>query len=266
MAISTSTEALIALQKNKIKNDIKQKEQVEYTKNGFSIDLGAEGKFDFPAVSEILTWYDEPIEKIDKKIHQLNVQIVDLQNQILSVGQSANVCGCGGSVGFGTDESGNFTGEVFFSGINTITVYADTVTYRGWSYTSPNPFDEINGNLTGSNAGIGTETLTGISSIGIYYGDVGIARTDIDLFPICPGITECDSYPIQISALESQITPLRNERNSLINKVNYLKSERGKYKIRDYGFNVQLETLNSEINSSQSLINFLENPSNEEWL
>jgi hypothetical protein len=260
MAISTSTEALIALQKNKIKNDIKQKEQVEYTRNGFSIDLGADGRFDFPAVSEILTWYDDPIEKIDNRIYEINVQIVDLQNQILAVGQSANICGCGGSVGFGT------TGVPFFSGINTVTVYADTVTYRGWSYTSPNPFDAINGTLSPSNAGIGTETLTGISSIGIYYGDVGIARTNIALFPICPGITTCDSYPIQIAALESQITPLRNERNSLISKVNYLKSERSKYKIRDYGFTAQLETLNSEISSAESLIDFLESPSNEEWL
>ena len=260
MGISTNTEALIAFQQQKIRTDKKQKEEVEYTMRGFSFEFSNGETYNFPAINDVMNWYDDPAKKIDKRIYDLNVQIVNLQNQILAVGQAANDCGCGGSVGFGS------TGNSFFVGFNTITVYADTVTYRGWSYTSPNPFEEINGTLTGSNSGIGTETLTGITSIGVYYGNVGVARTFIDLFPICPGVTTCSGYPPQIAALEAQIAPLQAERNSLLSKVNYIKSERAKYEIREYGYNAQMETLNNEITSSTNLINFLQDPSNEEWL
>jgi len=260
MAISTNTEALISIYQQTISSNTDQIAQVEATETGFSSQLPDGTSFKLYGIQETLNYFGEPIQKIDARIVELNTQIAGLQSTILNVGQTANSCGCGGSVGFGT------TGVPFFLGINTTTVLQDSVTYRGYSFTSPNPFSAISGTLTSVNAGIGTEDLTSQSSIGIYYGDVGIARTNISIFPICPGVTDCDSYPIQIAALESQITPLKNERNSLINKVNYLKSERSKYKIRDYGFTAQLETLNSEINSAESLIDFLESSSNEEWL
>jgi hypothetical protein len=260
MGISTETEALIEFHKAKIKNDQKQKEQVAFTMEGFSFNLPDGEVYNMPNATELVSWYDNPSEKIDKKIYDLNVQIVDLQNQILAVGQSANACGCGGAIGFTT------TGIPFFIGINTITAYADTVTYRGWAYTSPNPFEEINGTLTESNSGIGTETLTGVTPIGVYYGNVGVARTNINISPICPGVTTCTQYSTQIAALEAQIAPLQAERNALLPKVNYVKSERGKYKIREFGYNVQMQTLTNEINSSNSLVNFLQDPANEEWL
>lgn len=261
MGISTSTEALIAFQEKKIAKDKEQKQQVAETEKGYSFDLGESyGTFKFEANSEVLSWYEEPIEKLDKRIYEINVQIVNLQNQILAIGQSANTCGCGGKVGFGS------TGVGFFLGINTITVYADTVTYRGWTYEYPTPFVQTSGNLTASNSGVGTENLTGQVSIGVYYGNIGIARTNIDLFPICPGVTTCSPYPPQITALQNQISPLQSERNDLISKVNFLKSERAIYKIREYGYNSQKILLNQQINQSEGLINFLKDPSNEEWL
>lgn len=261
MGISTNTEALIAFQEKKIRNDIKQKDQVAETEQGFSFELGGDfGTFTFEANTEVLGWYDEPIKKLDKRIYDLNVQIVNLQNQILAVGQAANDCGCGGATGFSTE-----TGP-YFIGINTITVYADTATYRGWTYGFPTPFTQISGNLTASNSGIGTENLVGQVSIGVYYGNIGVARTYIDLFPICPGVTSCTQYPPQITALQNQITPLQAERNDLISKVNFLKKERGTYEIREYGYNSQKSLLNQQIDQSQSLISFLKDPANENWL
>ena len=560
MEFRSPKECLLSLYQDKVKSDNEQIKQIEQTESGFSIQLPDGTNFELPAIQDTLDCFTDPINKIDTRIVTLNNQIVDLQNSILQVGQTANSCGCGGSVGFGS------TGVPFFIGINTVTVYADSLSWRGWSYTSPNPFSEISGNLsvgidfaitsaeytigpttypvrgylyvppisstsvdvivlyhgtisnttttvleaasnfmgiakdnirlkdkiifsvaypqdaiptansldgtyggignagflfednlpfaraallwaknslnsymasqglnksinrvfmfghsqggslvhklntlestdgvianapgpirldltcqnqesiglvgagkpitlqnavcqklynvygsaftssqyfdrsvqayttglisptlyiqgqqdttgagnqidwintlfadvesqvvsdgkggllkvqgghdafvnnpiaqqairdfvesTGSDVtmtaagtvGLGTEDLVGQSLIGIYYGNVGVARTTL---PICPGITTCDAYPSQIASLQAQITPLRSERNSLIGKVNYLKSERSKYEIRKYGFNRQKEELNADIASSNAVLNFLNDPANEEWL
>jgi len=257
MAISTNTEALISIYQQTISSNTDQIAQVEATETGFSSQLPDGTSFKLYGIQETLNYFGEPIQKIDARIVELNTQIAGLQSTILNVGQTANSCGCGGSVGFGT------TGVPFFLGINTTTVLQDSVTYRGYSFTSPNPFSAISGTLTSVNAGIGTEDLTSQSSIGIYYGDVGVARTTL---PICPGVTDCTGYATSITNLTNQITPLQSERNALITKVNYLKKERIRYSIREYGFNRQKEELNAEIGVSNSIINFLQDPANEEWL
>jgi hypothetical protein len=257
MAISTNTEALISLHEEKIANDIKQKEQIQYTQDGFTIDVPNGEPFKLYGITEVLQYYNEPVEKLDKAIYDYNQRIVGLQNTILDVGQSANDCGCGGFVGFTT------LGVPFFVGINTITAYQDDLNYRGWSYTSPNPFSETSGTLTSVNAGIGTEDLIVQSSIGVYYGDVGVARTTL---PVCPGVTNCTGYATSITNLSSQVSTLQSERNALIVKLNYMKSERSRYEIRQYGFESQKAALDAEIASSASLISFLQNPANEQWL
>jgi hypothetical protein len=263
MAISTSTEALISLYQQKVESDTEQIQQVIYTENGFTTTLSNGEEFKLYGVQETLDYFDAPIKKIDNKIVEINAKIVGLQNTILDVGQSANDCGCGGATGFNTSGTFPFTYTPFFLGINTITVYADTIPYRGYSYTSPNPFSEINGNLTSVNVGIGTEDLVGQSSLGVYYGNVGIARTTL---PICPGVTDCTGYATSITNLTSQITPLQTERNDLITKVNYLKKERSRFEIRKYGFDRQKEELNAEIATSNTIISFFQDPANEEWL
>ena len=265
MAISTSTEALISLYEQKIESDTEQIVQVVYTENGFTTELPGGESFKLYGVQETLDYFDVPIEKIDTRIVELNTQIVGLQNTILSVGQAANDCGCGGATGFTTSGIFPFTYTPFFLGINTVTVYADTIPYRGYSYTSPNPFAEINGTLNSGNVGVGTEDLTGQSSLGVYYGNVGVARTTLPV-PSCPTVTSCTGYATSITNLTNQITPLQTERNDLIVKVNYLKKERSRFQIRKYGFDRQKEELNAEIATSNAIISFFQDPANEEWL
>jgi hypothetical protein len=257
MTISTSTEALISLYQQKINSDVEQKEQITYTENGFTYSLPSGEEYKLYGIQETLQYFNEPIEKIDKKIIEINNKIVGLQNTILDVGQTANSCGCGGGVGFST------LGVSFFVGLNTITVTADTIPYRGYSFTSPNPFSEISGTLISSNVGIGTEDLVGSTSLGVYYGNVGVARTTL---PICPGVTNCTGYATSISNLDNQVTSLQTERNDLITKVNYLKKERTRFQVRKYGFDRQKEELDAEINTSNTIISFFQDPANEEWL
>ncbi len=257
MTISTSTEALIEFYQKKAESDTEQIQQVIYTENGFTTTLPTGETFKLYGVQETLDYFKNPIEKLDTRILELNNQIVGLQNTILNVGQTANTCGCGGSVGFGS------TGVSFFIGINTVTVTADTLNYRGWAYTSPNPFSETSGTINSGNVGVGTEDVIGSTTLGIYYGDVGVARTALT---ICPGVTTCTGYATSITNLSSQISSLQTQRNDLIVKVNYLKKERSRFEIRKYGFERQKEELNAEINASNSIINFLQDPANEQWL
>lgn len=266
MAISTSTEALISLYQQKVESDTEQITQVTYTENGFTTQLANGDQFRLYGVQETLDYFDAPIEKLDARIVQLNTQIVGLQNTILNVGQTANSCGCGGATGFTTSGNVPYTYTPVFVGVNTTTVYADTLTYRGYSYTSPNPFSATNGTLSSGNVGVGTEDLTGQSSLGVYYGNVGVARTDINVNPICPGVTACTGYATSITNLTNQITPLQTQRDDLIVKVNYLKKERSRFQIRKYGFDRQKEELNAEIATSNAILSFFQDPANEEWL
>jgi prefoldin subunit 5 len=246
MAISTNTESLISFYNQKISLDTEQIKQVEYTEQGFSIQLPNGGEYKLPAIEESIGYFAEPTEKLDKRIVELNNQIVGLQNTLLDVRQTANSCGCGGPIGF-----------------DTITSYADTAIYRGYTYTSPNPFEEIDGTLTSGNAGIGTESLFGITEIGVYYGNIGIAAT---ILPICPGVTNCTGYATSESNLNAQISALQSERNALAQKVNVLKNNRSEFEVRRYGFNASKEALNVQIQSTNSIISFLQDPANDEWL
>ena len=245
MAITTTTEALISLYQQEIRSNTEQIQQVITTENGFTVPLQDGSEYKLYGIQETLEYFNGPINKLDAKIIEINVKIVGLQKTILSVGQTANDCGCGGL------------------GINTITAYADGLQYRGYTYTSPNPYAEIDGTLNTGNIGIGTEDIIVPISLGVYYGDVGVARTTL---PVCPGVTNCTGYATSISNLNSQITPLQTERNGLMQKLNFLKAERSQFQIRKYGFDRQKEDLNKEISSSNSIISFLQDPANDEWL
>jgi len=262
MAISTNTEALISLYQQKISLDEEQIKQVEYTEQGFSIQLPGGGEYKLPAIEESIGYFTEPTQKLDKRIVELNNQIVGLQNTLLQVGLAANDCGCGGLTGFSTSGTFPYIFTPFVFGPKT-TVNADTAIYRGYTYTSPNPFQEINGTLTSGNAGIGTESLFGVSFIGDYYSNIGVARTTL---PVCPGVTTCAGYATSETNLNSQIAALQAERNALAQKVNILKDNRSEFEVRRYGFNASKEELNAEIQSTNSIISFLQDPANDEWL
>jgi hypothetical protein len=45
-----------------------------------------------------------------------------------------------------------------------------------------------------------------------------------------------------------------------------LKSERSRFQIRKYGFDRQKEELNEEIANSNTIVSFLQDPANDEWL
>lgn len=307
MAISTSTEALIGLyqQENSQSTDqIKQVEDLET--NGYDLNLQNGDSFRIYGIQETLNFFNEPIEKIDTRIVELNTKIVGLQNTILAVGQAANACGCGGTgikvwqpttaytageyvsttagnvyliasngtsgasepshttgtVGIYTFVSSGYTGLGYLS-LSDTTVVNDAIPYRGYAYTSPNPFAATSGTLTLGNVGVGTENLITTSTIGTYANDVGIARTTL---PICPGVTDCTGYATSITNLSNQITTLQTERNGLITKSNYLKSKRSTYEIREFAFSNQKTELNAQISSNNDIITFLQDPANEEWL
>ena len=262
MAISTQTAALLELYNQKINLDNQQLTQVNYVQSGYTIQtgIGSTEKIKVWGPQEIIENYTPPIQRLDNRILELNNQILTLQNEILVVGQSANTCGCGGSVGFST------LGVPFFVGINTVTVPGDNLNYRGYTFTAPNPFAAVGpSSITSGNVGIGTEDIIIQSSLGVYYGNVGVARTTLPV-PSCPTVTSCAGYATSITNLTSQISTLQTQRNDLMVKVNYLKSARASYELQNYSYNQSKIQINNSIGISSSIISFLQDPANSEWL
>ena len=150
MAISTQTEALLDLYNQKLSLDTQQLSQINTVQSGYTImtGIGSTDQIKIWGPTSVIENYNLPIQKLDNKIIEINDQIVNLQNQILTVGQAANAVGCG------------TTGIFFFTplGFSTVTVYEDQLKYRGYTFTSPNPFAPIGGNLITSNSGLGTQS------------------------------------------------------------------------------------------------------------
>lgn len=245
MSISTQTGALIDLYNQKISLDKKQLDQVTSVQNGYTITTGV-GASDYIKIwgpSEIIENYNYPIKKLDNKIVELNANISNLQSQVLSVGQAANSVGCG--------STGYFIGTSFVPNTTT-TVNQDNLNYRGYSYTFPNPFSQINGILSNTNLGIGTQNYITQSSIGSYYDFTGIGS--------------CVGYATSITNLNNQIVGIQSTRDDLINKVNFLKLGRSQYELQNYAYNQSKEQINTSIGISSSIISFLEDPNNKEWL
>ena len=259
MPISTQTEGLLNLYNQKIELDQKQLGQVTTVQSGYTIatGIGTTEQIKVWGPSEVIENYNYPIQKLDNRILELNNQIAGLETELLNVGQTANNCGCGGSVGFST------TYVPYFIGINTITVYQDSVNYKGYTFSGTNPFAGISGTINTSNLGIGTETKILLSSIGVYYGNVGVARTTL---PVCPGVTNCAGYATSITNLTNSIVGLQSSRDALITKVNFLKAGRCQYELQNYAYNQSTAQLNSSIGISSTIIGFLQDPNNAEWL
>lgn len=245
MAISTQTEALIDLYTQKISLDKQQISQINVVQTGYTIQtgVGSTEQIKVWGPNEIIENYNIPIQKLDKKVLDLNFQISNLQSSVLSVGQEANSVGCG--------TTGIFPETPV--GYSTVTVYQDQVNYRGYSYSGSNPYSTISGSLTIPNSGLGTESYVSQVAIGSYFG------------PISSGGT-CAGYATSIANLNSQISNLQSQRNDLLTKVNFLKTGRSQFELQKYAYERSVEKLNASIGISSSVINFLQDPSNAEWL
>ena len=247
MSISTQTAALLDFYNQKISLDQKQLEQVNTVQTGYTITTGV-GSSDYIKVwgpSDIIENYKQPIEKLDNRILQLNNQIADLRAQILTIGQNASTAGCG-TTGFST------------------TVVSPTVSCKIYSYTGSNPFETSTQTLSSSNLGVGaTNTIVNVT-IGTYKGNIGTCSTITG----CTGAPggSCVAAAASITYFENQIPPIAAQRDDLMLKVNFLKNERVQYELQNYAYNQSRSQINSSIGISSSVIDFLKDPNNAEWL
>jgi hypothetical protein len=241
MAISTQTGALLELYNKKVYLDTRQLSQINVVQNGYTIQAGAESSDQIKiwGPTEVIENYNVPIQKLDNRIVELNTQIQSVQADLLDVKQTANANGC--------------PGFVWIIGFTTTTVLRDNLKYKGYAYTAPNPFSATTGDLTQPNIGIGTFNYVTQSVLGSYLGPIG------DIGP-------CATYAEQIDILETQIAGLQSNRDDLIEKVNFLKSGRSTYQLQNYAYNQSIVQTNQSISNSNTIISFLEDPANAEWL
>jgi cell division protein FtsB len=241
MAISTQTEALLDLYNQKLSLDTQQLSQINTIQSGYTITtgIGATDQIKIWGPTEIIENYNAPIKNLDNRIIELNAEIQNLQTDLLDVKQTANANGC--------------PGFVWIIGLTTTTVLRDNLNYKGYTYTAPNPFSATTGTLTEPNSGIGTFNYVTQSVLGSYLGPIS-------------DVGGCAVYASQIENLETQIVGLQSSRNSLIEKVNFLKSGRSTYELQNYAYNQSIVQTNQSISNSNTIISFLEDPQNAEWL
>jgi len=241
MSISTETQALLDLYNQKLSLDTQQLSQINTVQTGYTITtgIGSTDQIKIWGPTDVIANYNPPIVKLDNRIIEINDQINVLQQLVLDIGEEANAVGCGTTA--------------FFIGFSTVTIVSDQLNYRGYTFTTPNPFSVITGTLINSNSGIGTEDYITQPVLGGYFGPIGTNG-------ICAG------YATSITNLESQITTLQNERNPLIEKVNFLKAGRSQYELQNYGLEQSKVQVNSAISVSNSIVGFLQDPANAEWL
>lgn len=246
MSISTQTEALLDLYNQKIFLDQKQLEQVTTVQTGYTITTGI-GTTDYIKVwgpQEVIENYNAPIQKLDNRILEINNQITDLKNNILTIGQNASNAGCGTTSSF-------------------VSVASSTINCKVYSLSGTNPFSESTQTLSSSNLGIGVLNSITTVSIGTYYS--GISSCYAVGCSGAPG-GSCVAAAASITYFENQIPPLITERDNLIIKVNFLKDARLQYELQNYAYNQSKSQINTSIGISNSIISFLEDPDNEEWL
>jgi hypothetical protein len=246
MAISTEREELLKFYEQKIKLDKQQLIQVETIESGYTIDAK---NGDIPirvwGPSELISYFDVPIENLDQEIVSINDEIKELQNSVLSIGTTANSVGCGTTA--------------WSPGFSTVTVLEDRTRYKGYSYTSPNPFAEISGSLNTGNSGIGTYTFINQVAIGSYFSPIDVCYA----FTCTSG--QCEDYADQIVDLNTQIDNLQTERDDLIVKVNDFKIKRIDFELQNYAYTASKQKLNTQIGIASAAIEFLNDPENEQW-
>jgi hypothetical protein len=96
-----------------------------------------------------------------------------------------------------------------------------------------------------------------------YIDGVFIQEIDSGETSICP--TSCSSYLTQYNIINSELTTLRSQRDSLIGVVNSLKHETQRYYIQRYAFTYAKGQNNSRLNDVNSALNILNNPSYNQY-
>ena len=254
MAISTQTQELINFYNQKKSLDVKQLEQINFVQKGYTIKTGV-GETETLRVwgqDEIIDNYTFSIKNLDNKILELNSNIVSLQREILELGESANAVGCG-TTGIFENSPPGFT---------TITVFKDQVKYKGYTYSGNNPFEGTEGDITSENIGIGTFNEVVQVSIGSYFGPINQCNDILCLIPS----NSCTGFANSISELENQIPSIRSERDDLIDTVNSLKKGRSDYELQNYSYEQAKSEINASIQSSNNILEVLNDPDNSEFL
>ena len=253
MAISTETQGLLNYYNQKKALDVRQIEQITTLENGYTITtgVGTENVINIYGPRGNIDNFREPIEKLDSRIFEINVEIAARQEQILEIGQEANLVGCGTAVSSIQSELLGYTGTI---------VYRDALIAIGYGYTAPNPFYETIEEITPSTVGLGTYTKVEPVPIGEYFSPL-VNYPGGFLNPL-----DCPERQAQIDELQSEIDELVAIRDPLVEKVNILKNNRSRFELQEYAYTIGKEKLNAEIEQSDAIISFLTDPENEEWL
>jgi|LakMenE01Jun11ns_1017448.scaffolds.fasta_scaffold9957964_7 hypothetical protein len=250
MAISSETEEIIAFYNQRISLDLAQISQIETLEVGIAVTtgIGSTHQIKVFGPNQLIENFDVPIESLDEEVVSINTQIRDLQQLVLDIGEQANSVGCGSTA--------------WVAGLTTTIVNQDQARYRGYTYTAPNPFSPTDGTLTVGNAGIGTQDYINQVAIGSYFSPINVCSNP---FLGCTS-GECAGYATSITNITNQIQILQTERNDLIDKVNTLKASRSEFELQQYAYTQSKNKLNQRIQSTQQILEFLQDPANDEWL
>jgi hypothetical protein len=250
MALSTETEVLLEFYNQKIELDTKQVSQINVIETGYNIQTGIEttDKLRIYGPQELIDNYNVPIKKIDAKILEYNNQIRTLQEQILSLGQEANSIGCG-----------TMTSPIW------VDVDRDDLNYTGYGFSAPNPFSPLTGTIDVETVGLGTMTDVVPVGIGSYNNNNLSTCYDIG-FPFTCSNTICAGYATSITNINAEIDALKALRDPLIIKVNTLKEGRISFQLQKYAYDQSKVKLNEQLQKTEAIITFLQDPANDEWL
>jgi hypothetical protein len=246
MAISTSSQNLVDFYNQKIKLDTEQLGHLKVVADdGYStkIGKGTTQVVKIWSTKEILESMNNIIEPLDSDVVSINNEIKTLQSLVLSTAQEAISVGCG-------------TGTAS-PGFTTVTVYHDIVKYEGYDFSGSNPFNPVDGNINNSNVGLGTYNYVTQVAIGTYYDPINTCNIETILFLTCNN-TVCQNYADTIIDLNAEIVTLQNRRDNRNANINILKEERIKYELQDYAYRRSKQNLKDSIDSSKSIINFLQ--------
>jgi hypothetical protein len=170
---------------------------------------------------------------VDSRIVAIAASIVTLQNEIVTLSNSAFAVGCG------------TTGGV-------TTVYPDSVKNYSYnictpSYDGNSPYDVTVSTLSVSNAGIGTLLIytqndSSQSGIGSLYGTINTCFRPLS--GCNSGI--CVAFASSITTKQTEITNLRTQLTDLVSTSNKIRGERVDYEIQRYGENYGIRILGEE--------------------
>lgn len=238
MAGGKQTRDLIAAYKRSINQDLEQIKQLKQTKEGIIIksdpnNPDSDNVVVIEGIQTMINRFDPATKGLDTRILQINNEIRSIQDQILTLGQSANAVGCG------------------TTGNGVVQVSGDTVIAYDWSFTLPNPFSVSTATLTTNNLGLGTYLGVSTVSIGTYFGISGLAS--------------CTGYASSISTLEGSLSTYRSERNNLIVQVNAMKAARSTFKLQKFGYDSAETKLNEQISQKSTIIVALEDQNNQQY-